>query len=298
MSDKAINDLVLKNKGINDNTLSPDLPMINPAQAGGFTIMPSWGKKGALNFFNKGWAFLNYTTLQVKSHVIVIPMSLPGMLDYLPNTNVLKRAFYHLLATAPRSITGLTGEITVNVAEGQFHNTSEKIPVITGQTKAQSNITREYTDVGNGTWQSIIKLWIDLISPNIYTGQSGLMNYLDVAEKDFDEQFDKRLDIIGASVLYIEPDSTQRYVIRAWMTVGEFPTSSGTIEGKRTAGEERTLSELSIPFKHMTFEDENTRKMAQKLWDDMRKGLMLPTAPNVAQDKIDGGLSELGEQIE
>jgi len=267
---KNVDDLIKKSSSIFGNSFTNNSPLLhfNPALPGQGTLIPSLGTKVGES---TKWAFLNQTP-KIQSHVIVIPLALPGMLSVFEEAYraTLRQGYYHLLTTACRSITGLNATRTGKFDETAIHNSQEKFFTPIGIMTEASAITREIKDVGNGTYQALLEHWLYMAFPGEYNRQSGVVREYEIRQLPFDPGFDKRPDIIGASCAYIELESTQRHVIRCWITYNEIPETSGTVEGKRVLGEDLTPVELSIPFKHFTIVDDATRALGQKIWDEMR----------------------------
>jgi hypothetical protein len=76
---------------------------------------------------------------------------------------------------------------------------------------------------------------------------------------------DMLLDRYSATMLFIEPDPTHRYVLDAWVTTNMFPKGTGQISAKRDLTSPGEIRTLDIDFTGVSQYGAGVRRFAQEI---------------------------------
>lgn len=167
-------------------------------------------------------------------------------------------ALKNLIETHPKSITGLNSSIEVDWG-------SEN-PVSGG-----GEVQQDFTDVKRQrsipvfTWvekygrpiQTFLYEWITNL---IADPDTKVANIATLAVGD---NIDLLADMYSATVLFIEPDPTQRRVLKAWLCTNMAPKGTGDILGRRELSSAMENQELQIEFTALTSSNLGVRAFAQ-----------------------------------
>ena len=195
-------------------------------------------------------------------NVIPLLVEAPRFFGYFNDSNRWFAALRSLLELHPRSIDGLNATLTVETGETPVGGAGERQEEVINVTRAPSTPTFTYNDKYGRPFQRFFQYWIEygMMSPDTKHANIGtLENYPE----------DMLPDQYAATMLFIEPDPTHRYVVKSWLCTNMFPKTAGENTGKRDLTGPLTISELSIEFSALSQTGLGVDAFAQRILNDI-----------------------------
>ncbi len=198
----------------------------------------------------------------ISKNIIPIVIRTPKFFDHMPDSAKWVETFKALIELHPQAITGLTSGLTVDVDESAVGGSGEMQEEITDVKRARSTINTTFKEKAG---KAIGKFFDAFI-------RYGMMD--PDTKKPLVSKFIDSIDDIGglytpdfytATVLFIEPDVTQKVVVDAWLVTNMFPKSNGERTGKRDIKAAGEAPELSIDWAGITMNNEAVLGMADKV---------------------------------
>lgn len=200
----------------------------------------------------------------VKKNIIPVVLSYPKFLDFMPESAKFIEAFKALVEIHPLTIDGLTSGLTVETDEHPIGGAGETQEEITDVKRAKSTVNFTFKEKAGKSIQKFLDIIIRY-------------GYMDPdAKKPLVQKYftGAKLDAVGgmytpdfytATVLFIEPDTTQRVVVDAWLCTNMFFKSNGERTGKRDLRSAGETLELSIESTAITMNNEAVLQLADKV---------------------------------
>lgn len=197
----------------------------------------------------------------IKKNVIAVVIDYPKFMDSMPDSQKWIDT-YKALIEEHATIDGLSSGITVETDEHAIGGGGEFQEEPTDVKRARSSISYGFKEKANKSIQMFIDYCIryGIMDPD--TKKPLVMKYItDIST--IGGMYTP--DYYSGTVLYIEPDTTHKVVVDAWLSTNQFFKSNGERSGRRdlkTAGE--TL-DLSIEVSSITLNNANVKAFAQKI---------------------------------
>jgi len=230
----------------------------------------------------------------VQRNIIPIVIRTPLFFNFMPEPKKWISAYKALIELHPLAITGLTSGLTVEVDEHAIGGAGEMQEEATNVTRARSNINTNFKEKANKSITKFLDLCIryGIMDPD--TKKPLVSNLIDDIGQIGGAY---TADFYTGTVLFIEPDVTQKVVVDAWLTTNMFPKTNGERTGKRDIHSAGEAPELSIDWGGITMNNEEVLKMADIV---LSKLTVIKTLPDVdmvtpaseATAEVDG--SEVG----
>lgn len=225
----------------------------------------------------------------VQRNIIPIVIRAPKFFNYMPNPQKWIDAYKALIELHPMSITGLTSGLTVSVDEHAIGGAGEMQEEVTDVKRARSNVSMTYKEKAG----KAITKFLD------YLIRYGMMD--PDTKKPLVANFIKNIDDIGGmytadfysgTVLFIEPDVTQKVVVDAWLTTNMFPKANGERTGKRDIHSAGDSPELTIEWGGITMNNEVVTTMAEGILQNLTVINKLPdTDMQTSASEIDADVA-------
>jgi len=247
----------LKNAVLEKNKLFAEAaPTANLVDGGQQGYMPKIGTIAADGKVYDEWIS---NASYVSNNVIPIVLRTPGFFQYMQDTAKWIATYKALIELHPLTITGLTSGLTVEFDETPIGGGGEQQESITDVKRARSSLATTYKEKAN---KAITKFFDILI-------RYGMMD--PDTKKPLVSNLIKNMDTIGiytpdfytGTVLFIEPDITQKVVVDAWLRVNMMPKSNGERTGQRNMNSAGEGKELSIDWTGITMNNENVLDLGQ-----------------------------------
>lgn len=271
-----ISDAVLQK----DSVYAGNAPALNLRYGGQDGYMSKIGRIGKDGKTYEEWIS---NQAYVQRNVIPIVIRAPKFFNFMPEPKKWIDTYKALIELHPTSITGLQSGLTVAVDEHAIGGAGEMQEEVTNVTRAKTAINMVYKAKAG---KAIIK-FLDIVI------RYGMMD--PDTKKPLVANLIKNIDAVGGmytpdfytgTVLFIEPDVTQKVVVDAWLSTNLFPKTNGERTGKRDIHSAGATPELTIDWGGITMNNDAVLTMA----DNVLAGLtVLNTSPDV--DRIPGSTS-------
>jgi hypothetical protein len=269
--------------------VSPAANLIRGGQSG---YMP---KIGTISEDGKTYDEWVSDTSYVSTNVIPVLMRVPGFFKYMQDKDKWVATYKALIELHPLTITGLTSGLTVEFDETPVGGSGEMLESLTDVKRARSSLNTTYKEKANKAIGKFFDILIryGMMDPDTKKPLvSKLIN-------DMDQAGIYTSDFYTGTVMYIEPDITQKFVVDAWLRVNMMPKSNGERTGQRNLAAAGSGKELSIDWTGITMNNEAVLKLAQTTLSGMTVLDKLPDtdmiAPNAQGPDANVNGSEAGK---
>lgn len=217
----------------------------------------------------------------IKQNVIPILLSYPKGLDYMPEKEKWIRMFKALVETHPESITGLSSGLIVTTEEHAIGGDDNQQSEITDVKRAQTTLTFTFREKAGKAIQKYLDYLIRYLYKDPQTKSPLIRQYI----TDLSTIGSMYLpDMWSATILFIEPDILNRYVVDAWLCSNVVFKGNGDRTGSRDIHAAGEMLELSIEATPITLNNENVMTLAGTILKQLTildkipdTGLILPT---------------------
>ena len=246
---------------------------INLSQGGQFGLMP---RIGYVDASGRNFGEFISSHAYVSKNVIPIVLDYPRFFDFFQDKDLWISAYKNIIETLPRSIEGLQSGLKVDVDEHPIGGAGEMMEEPTNVTRERSTLS--FT-IRERAGKSVVKfldymIRYGLMDPDqkrplvsrLWSGK-GLEDVGGMYTPDF----------YTGTAIFIEPDTTMRVAVDAWLCTNMFFKGTGERTGKRditTAGE---MKEITLESTCITMSNENVRILADKILSELT---ILKTIPD------------------
>ena len=195
----------------------------------------------------------------IRRNVIPVLLQAPRFFDFLPDSQKWVAVWKSVMEDQPLTIDGLTSGLKVDVDEHPIGGAGEMQQEITNVTRERSNPSMTYQEKAG---KSITKLFdfvirYGMMDPDTKTPLiNRYFNDISAVGNMYTPDF------YSTTMLYIEPDITNKVVNDAWLCTNMYPMSNGDRLGKRDIRSGGEKVEHSIEFTAITMNNEATLRLA------------------------------------
>lgn len=197
----------------------------------------------------------------IKKNVIAVVIDYPKFMDFMPNPQKWIET-YKALIEEHATIDGLSSGVTVETDEHAIGGGGEFQEEPTDVKRARSSINYNFKEKANKSIQMFIDYCIryGIMDPD--TKKPLVMKYInDISQ--IGGMYTP--DYYSGTVLYIEPDTTHKVVVDAWLSTNQFFKSNGERTGRRDMKSAGETLDLSIEVSSITLNNANVKTFAQKI---------------------------------
>jgi hypothetical protein len=261
-------------------------PAINLAHGGQNGPM---ARIGVVGTDGKNYAEWISNGAYIRRNVIPIVLSYPKFFDLMPDKDKLIEGYKAMIELLPLSFDGLSSGLTVETDEHPVGGAGEMQEEITNVTRARSTLSFTYKDKQG----KAIQKFLDLIIRYGYMDPD--------VKKPLVTQFITDISKVGGmysadyytgTVIFIEPDITQKVVVDAWLCTNMFFKSNGDRTGKRDIHSANEVPEYSIESACITMNNEAVFTLADKILTSLTVLNKLPdTGIAVPSNEVDATIA-------
>lgn len=241
----------------NPNTILPENTAYAIGAHGPVTNLRVGGPMGYSPDMRDYHAAADYT----RRPLIFFLMEAPGGFQDLDNPQEWVAALKSLIELHPRSVTGFDQSLEVDYVETPYGGAGEVMETLAKVKRARSQ----------PTWE-----WVEKIGcPIKYFWNSYILNLLGnpetnvpaVVARGKNTPYGLYPDYTTFTVMALEPDPTQRFVVEAWLVTNLSPKNGPKVEGSRDITETPQNVTQSISFTCLQQVGNGVRKLAQRMLD-------------------------------
>lgn len=262
---------------------SPALDLVYGGQNG---IMANIGVVGADGKNYDAWIS---NAAYVKRNVIAIVLRYPKFFDLMPDKDKWIESYKNLIELHPLTIDGLSSGLTVDTDEHPVGAGGEFQEEATDVKRARSNISFTFKEKAGKSITKFLDYYIryGIMDPD--TKRALVAQYItDITT--INGMYTP--DYYTGTVLFIEPDITQKVVVDAWLSTNMFPKGNGDRTGKRDLRSAGEVPELNIEFTSITMNNAAVMTVASKILASLSVLSKLPDTGIVAPSvEVDSTLS-------
>jgi hypothetical protein len=177
----------------------------------------------------------------IRKNLVCVLVEPPKAFNFLNDKEKCVGVLRAMVELHPKSIQGLTATLEVETAETPVGGGGQMHEHVVDVKEARSNISFQWDEKEGMPFERFLRMWITmcLMDPNTkVAGVSSLAN----------GPSDMLADMYSATMLFFEPDSQHKNVMKAWLCCNMFPKTSGENIGRRelTAGSEITTYDVAF----------------------------------------------------
>lgn len=224
--------------------------MVDPGQGGSMGAMPSY-------------TTYNASAAYVKRHLIPIVIDAPRGFGDLDNPDQWRASLKSILELHAKSIEGLRSTLSAEYVGKAVGGAGEQQYDPSNVTREQSTPTFTLPELYGKPINNFLEGWITnlIMDPNTKLPA--------VVSRGKSSPSDLLPDYTGATVMFIEPDPTGRFVQNAWLCTNMMPKTGGENEGRRDLTSAMEGVDYSVEFTALTQTGYGVNKLAQKLLDEI-----------------------------
>lgn len=159
--------------------------------------------------------------------LVCILLEAPRAFENLPNKQSWVSMLRALVETHAIRIEGFEAGLEVATSSVKVGGGGEEQDHYTDVTRARTQPKFSWEEKYGKPIQTFLQYWITYLMKDPET------KYANIATITGRGPTDMLLDRYSATMLFIEPDPTHRYVLDAWVTTNMFPKGTGQISAKR-----------------------------------------------------------------
>lgn len=204
------------------------------------------------------------STPYIPKDLIIRITRMPGMFDLLEDSSLWKEMLRYLVEVHPKSVTGFDATITLSTSDVPIDPSGAVIKPVNDSTIQHSDITMTYPMDFVG--EPIVKFWTEFIRLGIW---DPILNRPLISTIVDEVPNDWTLDMYSWDIIAWEPDVHFKKCAKAWEVYGMHVLGSGPIQGSKDPLNPKSVNELSYQCTGVDESNEGTRKIAQKIMDEM-----------------------------
>lgn len=245
-----------------ENLYAGHSPAIDLRYGGQMGYMPRIGLIKDNKYYGEWIANQAY----IRRNVIPLLLQAPRFFEFLPDSSKWVAVLKSMIEDQPLTIDGLTSGLTVETDEHPVGGAGEMQEEVTNVTRARSTVSFSFLEKAGKSVSKFFDFYIrfGIMDPDTKTPIISKY-FTDVS--DFNNMYTP--DWYTFTVLFFEPDITNKVVNDAWLCTNMFPKSNGERTGKRDVKSGGEKVEHSIEFSSITMNNE----AAMRLADTMLKNL-------------------------
>ena len=191
--------------------------------------------------------------------LVCLLLEAPRAFENLPNKQSWVSMLRALVETHAIRIEGFEAGLEVATSTVKVGGGGEEQDHYTDVTRARTQPKFSWEEKYGKPIQTFLQYWITYLMKDPET------KYANIATITGRGPTDMLLDRYSATMLFIEPDPTHRYVLDAWVTTNMFPKGTGQISAKRDLTAPGEIRTLDIDFTGVSQYGAGVRRFAQEI---------------------------------
>jgi hypothetical protein len=227
----------------------------------------------------------------VPTNIIPVLLQYPKGFDLFDSAKDLKEALKNLVERQPKSISGLTNSLEIDVNETPFGSAGLNFQTVSKVTRDVGSVTMTFDEkVGLPVW-NMLNFYTRMLLADPDTNTPMVTTMV----PDFDENV-WTPDYYTMSMLFIQPNQINTRADQAWLVVNMFPLSDGGApEGERNPTDGKDIKEVEIEFAGMPIVNESTRRLGDNVLRHLRGAMTDPNNVILPVGYNGGGADGVGE---
>jgi hypothetical protein len=225
----------------------------------------------------------------VRRNIIPIVLRYPKFFDFMPDKDKWIATYKALIELHALTIDGLSSGLSVETDEHPVGGAGEMQEEITNVTRARSTLTFTYKEKSGKAIQKFLDYLIryGYMDPD---AKRPLVSQYITKVADISNMY--TADYYTGTVIFIEPDITQKLVVDAWLCTNMFFKGNGDRTGKRDVHSAGEVPEYSIESSCITMNNEAVFTLADSILSSLTVLTTLPdTGIVVPSSGVDSALA-------
>lgn len=246
------------------------------------------GRSPSLGYDDNGTLKSQWISNQghVSRNIVAVVLQAPEFFNYMQSPEKWVETLKSLWELHAESIEGLNGSLTVETAEHPIGGAGEQQEEVTNVTRERTTLSLTTKDKMGKPFQTFLDMWIrwGIMDPDTKDPLVSTLRDIDLGLYTANNY--------SATILFFEPDITNKWPVEAWLCANVFPKSKGELTGKKAITEGGELVELSIEWSSITVSDNSVKALAQSIMNDMSVFSQLPTNQPLFVDGRESNISD------
>lgn len=230
-------------------------------------------------------------TPYVRRNSFALLLEAPAGFQFLPNPEYWVGALKSLLEQNHLSFEGLQSTLNATYEETPMGGAGEMMQAIGDMKRERSQPSYTFNEKYGRAIFKFHEGWMTGLLMDPETKIPTVMGNPRVG----DRPADLLPDVVGATVLFIEPDPRGTKPLRAWLTTNMMPETSGEWTARRditTGGEKQ---DYTIRYTGLTQQGEGVNRLAERLMDDISYSGVNPNTRPAFMDKISANVKAVAD---
>lgn len=232
-------------------------PMLNPTFGGQFGYSPDQSQ----------WVS---NAAYIAKPTIALLIEAPKFFEYMNNPQVWVQTLKAMVEVHPTSIEGLNATREVEFAEHNVGGAGEVQHEIVDSKRTRTDPTFNYVERVGRPFQNFLQYWIDYGMMHPETKHPLITTLSGTSPGDW------LPDMYTATVLFIEPDTQFKNVVKSYLSTNMMPHGTGDITSKRDLNSQQEILNLGINFTALTQTGAGVDAFAQTILTKLNMGRANP----------------------
>lgn len=199
----------------------------------------------------------------IRHNLMCILLEAPRFFQLMPESDKWVQTLKSLVELHARTIEGFNGHLKVDTDEHPVGGAGEMQEEPVNVTRERSTPEFTFVEKYGNPIQTFLYNWITygIMDPDTKFALAGTLTG--------ERPDDMLADWYSMTCLFIEPDKSQRKVVKSWVTTNMFPKATGEIIGKRDLTAASELTTLTVEFSGISQFNLGTNVFAQNILDSI-----------------------------
>lgn len=227
----------------------------------------------------------------VRRNLFALLLEAPAGFQNLPNPEYWVGALKALIEEQSLVIEGLTGTLTASFEDTPFGGAGEMMQAVSDMKRERSQPSHTLNEKYGRSWNKFLEGWMTGLLMDPDSKVPTVMANSVAANRPTD----LLPDVVGATVLYIEPDPTHTHPLKAYLTTNMMPETGGEVQSRRDLTQAGEKLDIPVRFSGVTQQGEGVLRFAEQM---MRRINMTGVNPNLRpafMDRISADVSALSD---
>lgn len=215
---------------------------------------------GGFNGYAVPWTAWVHNAMYTSRPMLTFLLQAPLAFKLLPDSQRYISTLRSLVETIRHRVDGINLRLDVQTDTSQkVGRAGQTFEVFLNTTVTESNVSMSWWERPGLPVYNFFQFWIRTLMADPETGYAAISTYAGT------EAYDGLPDMYTMSMLFVEPDVTHRYCVKAVVGVNMFPKTTGDNEMRYDADNVSQVQEVTIEFSGFYHNTTGTRALGQRM---------------------------------
>lgn len=227
----------------------------------------------------------------VRRNAFALLLEAPAGFQFLPNPEAWVGTLKALMEQNHLSFEGLQSTLTASYEETPMGGAGEMMQAISDMKRERSQPSYTFNEkYGRAIWK-----FMDGWMTGLLMDPETKVPTVTANNRVADRPLDLLPDVVGATVLFIEPDPTHTKPLRAWLTTNMMPETSGEWTARRDITQSGEKQDYTIRFTGLTQQGEGVNRLGERLMSEIAMAGVNPNTRPAFMDAISANVRAVSQ---